>query len=253
MLDKATLNKLREMKLSAMAEKLEWQQEQPDIQNLSFEERFGMIVDAEWLEKHDRRINRLINKANFRFPATVKDIDYKLKRGVTKADILRLSSCLYIQKHQNIILSGATGVGKTYIACALGRSACEQNIMVSYFRVADLFLTLGEARAINSSASLRKRLASVPLLILDDWGMKSFSMAECYEIMELVELRYDRASTLISGQLPPTSWHELFPDPTLADAIMDRLVHNAHKFNLSGDSMRKALALKQFSDSNDNN
>jgi DNA replication protein DnaC len=251
MLDKATLNKLREMKLSTMAEKLDWQQEQPDIQNLSFEERFGMLIDAEWLERHDRRINRYISNAKFRFPATVKDIEYNQKRGITKSDILRLSSCAYIQKHQNVILSGPTGIGKTYIACALGRSACEQNIMASYIRVADLFLSLGEARATSSSTSLRKRLASVPLLILDDWGMKPFTMAECYEIMELVELRYDRASTFISGQLPPTSWHELFPDPTLADAILDRLVHNAHKFNLSGDSMRKNLALKQFSD-NDN-
>ena len=153
MLDKATLNKLREMKLAAMAEKLEWQHEQPEIQKLSFEERFGMLVDAEWLEKHNRRISRYINKAKFRFPATIKDIDYKQKRGITKADILRLSSCMYIQQHQNVILSGPTGVGKTYIACALGRCACEQNLMVSYIRVADLFLALGEARATSSSAS----------------------------------------------------------------------------------------------------
>ena len=246
MLDKATLNKLRDMKLSAMADKLVWQQEQPEIQSLSFEERFGMVVDAEWLSKLDRRISRLVKQAKFRFPASVEDIDYREKRGITKPDIARFCGCLYIQKKQNLILSGPTGVGKTFIACALGRCACQQGIAVKYIRTNDLFLSLKEAHETNSYASLRKRLATVSLLILDDWGMKPFSMEECHEIMELVELRYDRASMLISGQLPTSAWHELFPDPTLADAILDRLVHNAFKYNLSGESMRKTLALQQL-------
>jgi DNA replication protein DnaC len=246
MLDKATVNKLRDMKLSAMASKLTWQQEQPDIQMLSFDERFGMLVDAEWLSKQNRRTDRFVAQAGFRFPAVVEDIDYHEKRGITKQDVLLLSECSYIKRHQNVILSGPTGVGKTYIACALGRCACSQSIAVSYFRANDMFVSIGEAQATGSYAPLRKRLASVPLLILDDWGLKPFTVFECHEMMELAELRYGRASTLISSQLPPSSWHELFPDPTLADAILDRLIHNAYKYNLSGDSMRKTLAMRQF-------
>jgi len=248
MLDKATINKLRDMKLSTMAAKLEWQQEQPDIQSLSFEERLGMLVDAEWLAKQDRRNDRFVRQAEFRDPATVEDIVYQEKRGITKADILRLSSCLYIKKKQNLILAGPTGVGKTFIACALGRCACRQGIAVRYFRLPELFLTIEEAHATGSYALLKKQLANVPLLILDDWGMKPFSMAECYEMSELSELRYGKASTVISAQLPHSSWHELFPDPTAADAILDRLVHNAFKYNLSGESMRKTIALRQFAD-----
>jgi len=248
MLDKATINKLREMKLSAMANKLVWQQGQPGVQSLSFEERFGMIVDAEWMSKHNRRTNRLVKQAEFRFPAVLEDVDYSGKRGLTKPDVLRLSDCQYIQKKQNLFLTGPTGVGKTYIACALGYCACQQGIAVKYIRTSDLFLSIEEARATDTYVSLKKQLVRVPLLILDDWGMKPFSIVECHEISELVELRYDRASMLISSQLPHSSWHELFPDPTIADAILDRLVHNAFKFNLTGESMRKTLALRQFTD-----
>ena len=248
MLEKATLNKLREMKLTTMAAKYAWQQEQPEVQTLSFEERFSMLVDAEWLAKHDRRIKRFIKRADFRFPAVVEDIDYQEKRGITKQDIFRLNEGSYIQKKQNVIISGPTGVGKTYIACALGRSACQQGIAVSYIRTYDLFLALEEAHATSSYIALRNRLAKTPLLILDDWGMKPFSMTECHKLIEIVERRYGKVSTLISGQLPPSSWHELFPDPTIADAVLDRIVHNAFKFNLSGESMRKTLALRQFAD-----
>ena len=246
MLDRATVNKLREMNLTAMAEKLAWQQEQPDMLSLSFEDRFGMLVDTEWLAKRGRRIERFVRQAQFRFPASVEDIDYHDKRGITKADILRLCDCSYIQKSQNVILSGPTGVGKTYIACALGRCACQLGLAVLYIRTSDLFLAFADARASGSYVPFRKRLTNIPLLILDDWGLKPFSLDECHEVMELTELRYGKSSTLISAQLPPASWHELFPDPTLADATLDRLVHNAFKFNLTGDSMRKTLALRQF-------
>ena len=248
MLEKTTLNKLRDLKLTAMASKYEWQQEQHEIRSLSFEERLGMLVDAQWLDKHDRRVNSLAKQAGFRYPAAAEDIDYREKRGITKADILRLCGCLYIQKKQNVILTGPTGVGKTYIACALGRCACQHGFAVKYLRTADLFASLDEAHAAGSYPALKKRLGSVPLLILDDWGMKPFSMAEAYEISELAELRYGRASTVVSTQLPHHTWHELFPDPTVAEAILDRLIHNAFKYNLAGESMRKTLALRQFAD-----
>ena len=172
MLDKATMNKLRDMRLSAMADKLAWQLEQAETQSLSFDERFGMLVDAQWLARYNRRIGRFVKQAGFRFPAAVEDIDYHEKQGITKADIQRLSDCLYIQKKQNVIISGPTGIGKTYIACALGRSACQQSIAVSYIRTSDLLLALAEAHATNSYSLLKKRLLNVPLLILDDWGMK---------------------------------------------------------------------------------
>ena len=246
MLDKTTLNKLRDMNLSAMADKLAWLQEQQDSQSLSFEERFGMLVDAEWLAKRGRRIERFVRQAEFRFPAAVEDIDYHGKHGITKDDVLRLSDCSFIQKKQNVILSGPTGVGKTYLSCALGRCACQLGTAVRYYRTCDLFLLLEDARASGSYVSFRRRLKNIPLLILDDWGMKSFSLDECHEVMELAEIRYGKASTLISSQLPPTAWHELFSDPTLADATLDRLVHNAFKYNLTGESMRKTLALRQF-------
>jgi len=237
------------MNLSAMADKFTWLQEKQNTQCLSFEEWFGMLVDTEWLAKRGRRIDRFVRQAEFRFPAVVEDIDYHGKHGITKDDILRLSDCSFIRKKQNIILSGPTGIGKTYIACALGRCACQLNIAVRYLRISDLFLLLADARGSRGSGSylsFRKQLKNVQLLILDDWGMKPFSMDECHEVMDLAELRYEKASTLISSQLPPTSWHELFPDPTLADATLDRLVHNAFKFNLVGESMRKTLALRQF-------
>ena len=252
MFDKATLNKLRELKLSTMAAKFAWQLEQTDMQALSFEERFGMLVDAEWMAMHDRRTERFVKQAQFRFPAAIENIDYHEKRGITKPDILRLGDCLYIQKKQNLIISGPTGVGKTYLACALGRCACQLGISVMYARMSDLFLSIGEAHATNSYAAFRKRPASVPLLILDDWGIKPFTMVECHEMSELVEMRYGRASTIILSQVPHTSWHELFPDPTQADAVLDRLVHNAYKYNLSGESMRKTLALKQFEEDGKN-
>ena len=246
MLDNATINKLRDMKLSAMADKFAWQLEKPDMQSLSFEDRFGMLVDAEWLDKRGRRINRLIRHAEFRITAAVEDINYLGMRGITKADVMRLCDCVFIQRHQNLILSGPTGVGKTFISCAIGRCACNLGIASHYIRVSDLLLEFDEARSSKTYLSFRKRLAGIPLLILDDWGLKGYSLGESHDLMEIFERRYDKASTVISGQLPPSSWHELFPDPTLADAILDRVIHNAFKYNLTGESMRKTIALRGF-------
>jgi len=250
MLDHATASRLREMKLNTMAEKLLWQIEQPEIQSLSFEDRLGMLVDAEWTAKHTRRIQRCILQAGFRVPAVVEDVEYSGKHGITKEDLLRLCEGGYLRNKQNIIFSGPAGVGKTYLVCALGNSACRQCIPTRYLRVPDLLFLLSAAKMDGSYMTQRKRLASVPLLILDDWGLKSFSLDDTHEIMELTELRYGKASTIIAGQLPSDKWYDLFPDPTLADAIMDRIVHNAYKFNITGESMRKTLAERQFEKGN---
>lgn len=246
MLEKTTLNKLYDLRLPTIASKLSEQQDQPEILSLSFEERLGLLVDAEWMAKKEKKIDRFVRQANFRFPAVIEDIEYSGKHGITKKDVLNFSQCSYIHKKQNILVSGLTGIGKTYLICALGRSACYQCLAVRYFRTADLFLELSCAQLDGKYLSFRKQLSKLPLLILDDWGLKPFSEEESYEILELMELRYQNGSTIIASQLPWTSWHELFPDPTIADAVLDRVVHNSYRFDLSGESMRKILAEKEF-------
>ncbi|WP_010263599.1 IS21-like element helper ATPase IstB [Treponema primitia] len=241
MLDKVTLNKLHELHLSGMAAALVRQQEE-ELEAVSFDDRFAMLVEAEWLEKKNRRIGRLISKAGFRFPASIENIEWNGKHGMAKTDILRLAEGAFIRKKQNLILSGPTGVGKTHIASALGRHACGQGIAVRYFRLPDLFLIISDVRIENRYSAFRKTIASVPLLILDDWGLRPFALEETQELLELLELRYENSSTLICGQLPPSAWHGLFPNPTLADAILDRLIHNAIRYTISGESMRKIIA-----------
>ncbi|MEN6360315.1 MAG: IS21-like element helper ATPase IstB [Smithella sp.] len=246
MLDKTTLNQLHDLRLHTMSAKLSEQQNQPDILSFSFDERFGLLVDAEWMKKRGNRIERYVQQAQFRFPAVIEDIDYTGKHGISKKDVLILSEGGYLRKKQNVLVSGFTGIGKTYLICALGRCACCQCLSVRYIRTPDLFLELADAQLDGKYSSYRRRLAKFSLLILDDWGMRPFTIEESHEILELMELRYQNGSTIISSQIPYTSWHELFPDPTVADAILDRIVHNAYKFNLSGESMRKTLAEKEF-------
>lgn len=243
MLDKVTLNQLHDLRLAAMACKLVELQEQHTP--CSFEDGLALLVQTEWLSKRSRRTNRFVSQAGFRFPAVIEDIDYTGKRGLTKQDIQRLAEGLYLRKKQNILICGPTGVGKTYLACALGRCACYQGFPVRYLRIPDFFTLLADAQMDGACSSFRKKLAAAPLLILDDWGLRKFTLEESHELMELFERRYDNASTLIASQIPCTSWHELFPDPTLADAILDRVIHNAHKLNVTGDSMRKTLAARE--------
>jgi DNA replication protein DnaC len=245
MLNKTTLNQLHDLRLHTMAAKLAEQMEHPDLDALPFEDRLSLVVEAEWLEKKSSRISRLITTAGFRFPATVEDIEYQGKHGITKADIQRLCEGSYLKKKQNVILSGPTGVGKTYLANALGRWACYQGTAVAYIRIPDFFVRLSDAQMEGRFTAVRQRIAGVPLLILDDWGLRKFSQEESHEMMELFERRYDNASTIISGQAPLSCWHELFPDPSLADAILDRVVHNAYIYNLSGESMRKVRAERE--------
>jgi DNA replication protein DnaC len=242
MLNKTTLNQLHDLHLQAMAAKLAEQLEHPDLDALPFEDRLALLVEAEWLAKKSSRISRLIAQAGFRFPATVEDIEYPGKHGVTKADVQRLCEGSYVKRKQNVILSGPTGVGKTYLANALGRWACQQGTAVRYIRVPDFFVRLSDAQLEGRFSAVRDRIAAVPLLILDDWGLRKFSLEESHEMMELFERRYDNASTIISGQAPCGCWHDLFPEAALADAILDRVVHNAYIYNLTGESMRKIRA-----------
>jgi DNA replication protein DnaC len=222
------------------------QQSQNGIHSLSFEERFGLLVEAEWLYRRNKRNARLIKQAGFRLTAAIDDIDYQSKKGISKSDVLKLSLGSYIKKAQNVFISGPTGVGKTYLVCALGYSACIQGFQVMYIRLPDFFRWTFSAQVVNRKAPFRVKCNKVPLLILDDWGLKKFSLEETGELSDLFERRYGRASTIISGQVPYTSWHELFPDPTQADSILDRIVHNAYSYNISGESMRKSIGKRSL-------
>ena len=246
MLDNATLNQLLDLRLTAMASCFRDQLQQTGIGSLSFEERFGMLVEAEWLGRRNKRFNRLMRQAGFRLPAVLEDIDYTGKSGITKPEILKLSLGAYIKKAQNIIFSGPTGVGKTYLVCALGRAACARGVQVLYTRVTDFFNVSFTPSNNHRHKPFREKCAAVPLLILDDWGLKRFSAEESFEFSELFERRYGRAATIISGQIPSTAWHDLFPDPTQADAILDRIVHNAYIYNIAGESMRKTIGQRDL-------
>ena len=241
MLNNATLNQLHDLRLPAMAAGFKEQQNKTDVASLSFEERFGMLVEAEWLSRLNNRIERLVRQAGFRFPALIEDIYYSGKHGITKPEILKHSLGGYIKKAQNIFITGSTGIGKTYLVCAIGRAACMQGIQVLYTRVSDFFSLVFAAQANYRQKPFSQKCAKVPLLILDDWGLKKFSLEETIELSELFERRYGRAATVISSQIPCTDWHDLFPDPTQADAILDRIVHNAYVYNISGESVRKTI------------
>jgi len=246
MFDNATLNQLHDLRLSAMAASFKDQLNQNGIGSLSFEERFGMLVEAEWLNRRNKRIDRLIKQAGFRFPAFLEDIDYSCKHGITKPEMLKLSLGAYIKKAQNVFFSGPTGVGKTYLVCALGRAACTMGVQTLYTRVTDFFNLLFSSQNNYRHKPLRDKYAAVPLLIFDDWGLKKFSSEESQELSELFERRYGRAATIISGQVPKAAWHDLFPDPTQADAILDRIVNNAYAYNITGESMRKTLGQRNL-------
>ena len=246
MFDNVTLSQLHDLYLSAMAACFKEQQERTDIKELSFEDRFGLLVEAEWLHRQNKRTERLIRQAGFRFSASIEDIDYLGKKGLAKSEIVKLSLCTYIKKAQNVFLCGPTSVGKTYLVCALGRAACAQGFQVIYIRLSDFFRWTFTSHAHARQAPLRDRCAKVPLLILDDWGLKKFSFEETSELTDLFERRYGRVSTIISGQVPSTAWHELFSDPTQADSILDRIVHNAHTYNISGESMRKTIGRRSL-------
>jgi DNA replication protein DnaC len=246
MLDNATLGQLHDLRLSAMASCFRDQLNRNNITSLSFEERFGMVVEAEWLNRRNKRFNRLIRQAGFRLPAVLEDIDYSGKHGITKPEMLKLSLGTYIKRAQNAFFSGPTGVGKTFLVCALGRAACAQGVQTLYSRVTDFFSLLFSPKNNSRHKPFRDKFASVPLLILDDWGLKKFSPEESHELSELFERRYGRAATVISGQIPCTAWHDLFPDPTQADSILDRLVHNAYVYNITGESMRKSIGQRDL-------
>ena len=240
MLNEPTNEKLYDMRLSAMAEAWLAQQKDPKLGALSFDERFALLVDAEHMARDNRRITRLLKDADLRIPnACIEDVKTSPARGLEKAMVRQLGSCAWIGEHLNVLITGLTGVGKSYLASALGQAACRKGLRVSYRRVPRLFDELNLARADGSYARVLSRLAKADLLILDDLGLGAPKETQRNDLLEVLEDRYGRASTVMTSQLDVKKWHEWIGDPTLADAILDRLVHNAYKLELAGPSGRK--------------
>ena len=242
MLNEQTIEKLYAMKLPAMAEAFREQLESAGgCEKLSFQERFGLLVDRQWSWKEDRRMQRLLKNAKLKINACVEDIDYKSPRGIDKTVMFNLSSCQWLRKHQNVIIIGPTGSGKTFLACALANKACRENIRAFYTRVPRLFHDLAMAQADGSYIKMMTKLAKTRLLVLDDLGLAPMTDSERRNLLEVIEERHSASSTIVASQLPVNQWHEIIGDPTIADAILDRLVHNAHRITLKGESMRKKI------------
>jgi DNA replication protein DnaC len=238
-LNEPTMTKLYEMKLHGMAEAYGEQRASSTIVDLSFEERFSMLVERQWLWKEDRALTRRLSYAGLKQTACVEDLDYRASRGLTRAQINQLAAGEWVERHQNVIITGVAGCGKTYVACALAHKACRQGHRSLYFYAPKLFRALTVAQADGSLPSLLKKIARANLLVVDDWGLAKVGARQCHEFLEVLDDRYGSGSTLITSQFPVDTWHELIPDPTVADAILDRLVHNAHRIELGGESMRK--------------
>ena len=237
-----TLEKLREMKLNGMSKGLEEQLSTPACQSLSFDERFGLLVDYEEITRKNIRLASRLKRAKLREDASIEDIDFSGSRGIDKSVILGFTSGEWIRQHQNIIISGPTGVGKTYIACALLHSACREGFSGKYLRIPRLLEEINIAKANGNYVKLLSSYAKYDLLLFDDWGLSPLSADESRNILELVEDRYDRKSSIITSQLPPEKWFELMPDPTITNAILDRLIHRSHRLKMKGPSMRKQKA-----------
>ena len=239
MLNEQTIEKLYHMKLNGMAEAFKEQILQPDLAQMSFEERFALLVERHWTWKEDRRMKRLLSLAKLKINACIEDIDYRAPRGLQKSVILQLSSCDWVRNAHNVIITGPTGAGKTYLACALANRACRMGLSAFYIRIPNLFQELAIARADGSYSKIMKKLLRAKVLVLDDLGLSPMSAQERRDLLEVVEDRHGLTSTIVAAQLPIEHWHENIRDPTIADAVLDRLVHNAYKINLKGESMRK--------------
>jgi DNA replication protein DnaC len=243
MLNEQTFDKLYAMKLIGMSEGFKEQLEQSSFRDLSFEERLAMLVDRQWIWKENKRLKRLLQDAKLKLQASLEDIDYRTPRGIEKSVILSLTSCQWIRSHQNLLISGPTGGGKTFLACAFAQKACREGFRSLYLRSPQFFYQIALARADGSYGTLMKRLSKTHLLVLDDLGLTPLTDTERRDLLEVIEDRTGNSSTLITSQLPIDHWHDHIGDPTIADAIMDRLIHNAHRIQLKGGSMRKKQKL----------
>lgn len=240
MLNQHTLQLLTQLKLDGMARAFEEQASQTNAASLSFEERFGLLVDREFTHRDTKRVDRLLKQAKLKVAgACVEDIDYRAGRGLDKRAMASLSTCDWIRHGHSVLITGATGCGKTWLACAFGQQACRQGFSVLYVRVPRLFEELRIAHGDGSFTRKLAALARTDVLLLDDWGVNPLTQPERADLLEILDDRVATRSTIITSQLPVEHWHEYLADPTLADAILDRIVHQSHKLKLKGESLRK--------------
>ncbi len=239
MLTHPTLDKLQNLRLTGMRQALEEQLQMPDIQELGFEERLGLLVDREYTERETRRLKTRLGKAKLRQNASLEDIDYRAPRGLDKSLMSQLASCRWLHEHLNCLIIGPTGIGKSWLACALAQKACREGFTARYLRLPRLFRELAIAKGDGRYHKLLREFAKTDLLVLDDLCMAPLTDDQQRDLLEILDDRFNVRSSLVTRQLPVEHWHQHLGDPTLADAILDRLVHNAYKINLKGESMRK--------------
>lgn len=238
MLIQQTIEKLKQLRLHGMAECLLNQTSQAD-NDLSFEEQLGLLVDYEWTRRQNRKLERLLKGAKLKVNACIEDIDYQQPRGLDKKLMLDLRKGNWLLEHRNVLLTGPTGTGKTYLACALGNSACRLGFGTRYYRLSGLLSDLKISRGDGTYPKLASKIAKTNLLIIDDFGMEHLTPVESKELFEIIDDRIDSASTIVAGQLPIEHWHAVLGEPTIADAILDRLIHSSYKIFLKGETMRK--------------
>lgn len=242
MLTHPTLEKLHQLRLRGMAKAFQEQMEQPEVDGLSFTDRLALLIDREVTERENWHLKIRLRNAKLKQNACVEDIDYRSPRGLDKALMMRLAGCDWIRHQDNVLIVGPTGTGKTYLACALGHKACREGFNVVYRRTPRLFSEILQAKGEGRHLKFLTALAKADLLILDDWGLVPLDDEQRRDLLEIMDDRHIYRSTLITSQLPVEKWHEMIGDGTLADAILDRLVHNAHKIKMKGESMRKKAA-----------
>jgi DNA replication protein DnaC len=245
MLTQPTLAQLNELRLHALARAWQAQHEDPGTDDLGFDERLALLVEAEWMDRQNKRLSRLLRAAKLRIAgACLEDLEYAKERKLDRSLMRQLATGRWIESHQNVVITGATGVGKTYVACALAQQACRRGHRVLYRRAPRLFDELTLARADGTYAKLLDRFARTDVLLLDDWGLAPVHDVERRDLLEIMEDRHGLRSTIWTSQLPVAQWHDHLGDPSVADAICDRLLHNAHRIVLQGPSRRKQEAKK---------
>lgn len=244
-----TLARMHELRLSSMANALQLQLGNPALLEIGFEDRIGMLIEHEWADRENRKLKRLMRGAGLPEAACLEDVDYRTTRNLDKSFVATLSSCEWIRRRQNLVILGATGLGKTWLACAFATQACRLKLAATFYRASDLFADIAVATLDGSLPKLKVALNKPQLLVLDDFGIGNMTVQAAHVLLDVVDRRMRTGSLLITSQYPTDQWHGFFPDPTIADAVLDRVIHQAHCVQLKGESMRKLRAKKQLQES----